>query len=81
MSSFEVVRTLLCDHLALAKREVLPESRLAEDLGADSLDKVEISILLEQELDVFLSDETIEGFVTVRDIYECVDKVKQEKGL
>lgn len=50
------------------------ETRLAEDLGIDSLEKVELVIELEREFAIHISDTEVDSILTLNDIYQYVDK-------
>lgn len=56
----EIVRTILVDKLGVETNEVLPDSNLAQDLGADDLDRVEIVMKLEREFDITIPDDAVE---------------------
>jgi acyl carrier protein len=72
----EVIR-ILADDLGHDVNTVTPEKRLAEDLGADSLDAVELSMTLEDEFNVLIKDEEMEACKTVQDV---VDMVTRKNG-
>lgn len=72
MNTLARVKSILCDRLRVSPNEVLEDSDLREDLGADSLDLVEVGMDLEDEFGILVSDEDIEKFVTVEDIVEFV---------
>lgn len=71
---FEKVRKIIAKELNLKEEDIKLESRLAEDLGADSLDAVELIMAIEEEFDVTVSDEAAQGIRTVRDIVEYLEK-------
>jgi len=71
---FEKVRKIIAKELNLKEEDIKLESRLAEDLGADSLDAVELIMAIEEEFDVTVSDESAQGIRTVRDIVEYLEK-------
>jgi acyl carrier protein len=52
--------------------EVIPEASFVDDLGADSLDLVELIMSMEEEFDVEISDEDAEKITTVKDAYNYV---------
>jgi acyl carrier protein len=54
--------------------EVVPEASFVDDLGADSLDLVELIMTMEEEFDVEISDEDAETLVTVNDAIEYTKK-------
>lgn len=51
------------------------ESNLRDDLGADSLDEIEICMELEKEFNISIPDSLMEGVKTVQDLYDTVEKV------
>lgn len=67
------VRTIIAEHLSVADFEVTDGATLVEDLGADSLDVVEISIALEERFEVELDDEHVDHARTVGDIVRAVE--------
>ena len=74
----ERVRKVLADQLARDVDEVTMEARFEEDLDADSLDLVEAVLALEEELDVKIPEEEMEGVKTVG---QAVDLVMTKRGV
>lgn len=70
------VKAIIADQLGVALEEVKPESRFIEDLGADSLDIVELIMAMEEEFETEIPDEEAEKILTVGDTIEYV-KVHQ----
>ncbi len=66
------VREIIVDQFGMEASDVTAELRI-EDLSADSLDLVEMVMALEEEFDVEVADEDIEGFSTVGDIVEYIN--------
>jgi acyl carrier protein len=64
----EKVREKIAEQLGVAADEVKPESSFIEDLGADSLDIVELVMALEEEFNIEISDEDAEKIRTVKDV-------------
>lgn len=64
----EKLSAIIDDKLGFTKDEVTLESKITEDLGADSLDKVELIMEVEKEFDVTIEDEKVENVETVGDI-------------
>jgi acyl carrier protein len=63
--------TLVADQLPYdARREVQPESHLADDLGFDSLDVIELVMACEEEFDIIIEEEDSEKFATVQDLID-----------
>lgn len=72
--SFEKVRALIAQQLNLDENEITRESRLVDDLHADSLDIVELVMSLEEEIGTEISDEELSKLKTVGDIVAYVEK-------
>ena len=72
---FETVQAIIAEQLKLEKEKITMESRLTEDLGADSLDAVELTMSLEQEFGIKIPDEEINNMVTIKDVIEIVNKL------
>ncbi len=70
---FEKVRKLIADELSIDEAKITLESRLSEDLGADSLDAVELIMALEDEFGVEVSDEIAQSIRTVGDIVKILE--------
>ena len=62
------VTKIIVYHLVVKESEVKPEARLVEDLGADSLDSVELTMALEEEFVIKIPDEDAEKTKTVQDV-------------
>ena len=71
---FEKVREILCDQLDLDREQVTEDSEIIDDLGADSLDIVDLIMTLEDEFDTEITDEMVEGMKTVGDIAKYVEE-------
>ena len=74
---FEKVQEIIAKELGMDKEKVQMESRLTEDLGADSLDAVEIIMALEEEFGVSIDDSNFQDIHTVGDIVATIEKVKK----
>lgn len=72
---FEKVRDIIVEGLSVDPEEVTLEANLLDDLGADSLDAVELIIEIEKEFDVNIPDETAQGIKTVKDIVDYLEKL------
>lgn len=73
----EKIIELIADKLCKKKEQVSLEARLVEDLGADSLDVVELIMAFEDEFGIALPDEEIEKMKTVADIINFIKKLKK----
>lgn len=69
---FQRLRTLTVDVLDLRDEQVEPQARFADDLGADSLDLVELVEALEEEFDVQIDDEELADIETVGEAYSLI---------
>ncbi len=76
----EKVKDLVSKQLSISDKQVTPEASFIEDLGADSLDTVELIMTLEEKFDIEISDEDAEKIKTVRDVVDYVKKRAAEKG-
>jgi len=77
-----IVAETLVDQLGISLTEIRPESRIVEDLGADSLEAVELAIKLEERFEIEIDDQVAARLVTVQDVIEYLSvtlKVKGEK--
>lgn len=72
--NFEKIRDIIAKQLDVDAAGITMESRLVDDLKADSLDVVELIMDLEQEFDIEIPDEELPKVRTVGDIAEYVDK-------
>jgi acyl carrier protein len=66
------VQEILVEQLGVTREQLTPEARIEEDLGADSLDKVEITMRTEEMFAVTIPDEEAEKVKTVQDLYAAV---------
>ncbi len=76
MSVEEKIKKIICEQLEVNEEDVVPEASFVDDLGADSLDQVELIMAMEEEFDVSISDEDAEKIVTVREAIEYIEKIK-----
>lgn len=72
---FTRVQKIVKEQLEVELSEVKPEANFANDLGADSLDTVELVMALEEEFDIEIPDEAAEGITTVQ---ACVDYINAQ---
>jgi acyl carrier protein len=71
------VKEIICEQLGVSAEEVTPQASFIEDLGADSLDLVELVMALEEEYGMEISDEDAEKIRTVNDVLEYINKQKK----
>ena len=74
MSIEDKVKKIIAEKLSVDLDEVVPEASFVDDLGADSLDLVELIMSMEEEFDVEISDEDAEKMTSVKDAMEYVNK-------
>ena len=74
------VKTMIAAHFGIEEDRVTPEAALVADLGANSLDLVEITMGLEQEFELTISDAVAEEFQTIADIEAYVRNALQPSG-
>lgn len=72
---FEKVKAIIANELNIDESKITLESSLSEDLGADSLDAVELIMALEDEFGVQVSDDDAQSIRTVGDIVALVEKL------
>ena len=73
MSVEDKVKKIIAEKLSVDLEEVVPEASFVDDLGADSLDLVELIMSMEEEFDIDISDEDAETLVAVKDAYNYVN--------
>lgn len=73
--TFEKVQEVIAEQLSIGKEDINLESRIKEDLNADSLDAVEIAIALEDAFGKDIPDDAVVNFSTVGDIVNFIDGV------
>ena len=74
MSEIEAkVKSIISDKLGVDEAEVKPEASFTGDLGADSLDVVDLVMSIEENFDVEIPDEDVEGIKTVGDIVKYIE--------
>jgi acyl carrier protein len=73
MSVQEKVRKIIADKLSVDLDEVVPEASFVDDLGADSLDLVELIMSMEEEFEIDISDEEAEKMLTVKDAFDYIE--------
>ncbi|HUU56674.1 MAG TPA: acyl carrier protein [bacterium] len=71
------VKEIIVEQLGVTPEQVTPEASFIEDLGADSLDTVELVMALEEEFDIQIPDEEAEKITTVQ---QAVDYIIAKKG-
>ena len=77
MSTFEKVRDIVVEQLSVEADEVTIESTFIDDLGADSLDIVELIMAFEEEFKIEIPDEAAEKIKTVQDVVNYIENNKE----
>lgn len=70
---FEKVKSIVKEQLGADEEKITLEASVTDDLGADSLDVVDLVMSLEEEFDVEIPDEDVEGMKTVGDIVKYIE--------
>ncbi|MFH0809847.1 MAG: acyl carrier protein [Pseudomonadota bacterium] len=76
MSVEDKMRAIIKEQLGVSEAEIKPEASFAEDLGADSLDLVELVMAMEEEFGIEIPDDDAEKIRTVHDATAYVEKNK-----
>ena len=72
----EKIQAMLAEALNLPIEKVTPDAKIVDDLGADSLDVVELLSQLEDEYGITIPDEEVENLITVADVAAEVEKLQ-----
>ncbi|MCM1306090.1 MAG: acyl carrier protein [Bacteroides sp.] len=70
----EKVRQIIADQMCIDVAEVKPDSNILKDIGADSLDVVEMLMLVEKEWGIIVDDDDTRGFSTVQSVADYIEK-------
>jgi len=73
---FKRIKEMIVEELNVPEEKITMEARLAEDLGADSIDAVELIMNIEDEFSVQVSDEEAQNIKTVGDLVKYVEALK-----
>ena len=76
---FEKVAKMLSEQLNVPVDSITPQSEVVKDLGADSLDVVELMMALEDDYGITLPENEVEGLKTVQDIVDMMNKLQKLK--
>jgi acyl carrier protein len=72
----EKVKKIICEQLDVSEEDVVSTASFVDDLGADSLDQVELIMAMEEEFDISIPDEDAEKIATVQDTINYVKKAQ-----
>ena len=73
---FEKIRHILSEQLDIAEDDITMESNISEDLGADSMDVVDLIMSIEDEFEIEVPDESVENIKTVGDVVNFIENEK-----
>jgi acyl carrier protein len=71
------IEAIISEYLGVKMEEVTPDAHIFDDLGADSLDHVEIVMAIEEEYSIEIPDDDCEKWKTVQDITATVERLKK----
>ncbi len=74
--NFEELKELVAEILAVDEDKIKPESKLIDDLGADSLSVVELHMEIEERLGIKIPDEEVAKLATVEDVLKAIEANK-----
>ena len=74
MDTFDTVKEIIQDKLGIEEGKITKEASFIDDLGADSLDTVELIMQLQEELNLEIPDEEAEKLTTVGSVVEYIDE-------
>ncbi|MBW1680431.1 MAG: acyl carrier protein [Deltaproteobacteria bacterium] len=72
----EKIKKIICEQLNVEEGDVVPDASFVDDLGADSLDQVELIMAMEEEFDLSIPDEDAEKIATVQDAVDYIKKAQ-----
>ncbi|HJX33620.1 MAG TPA: acyl carrier protein [Desulfatiglandales bacterium] len=76
----EKVKKIICEQLDVSEEVVVPTASFVDDLGADSLDQVELIMAMEEEFDITIPDEDAEKIAKVQDAIDYINKALAKKS-
>ena len=76
MSTEEQVKKIVVDHLGIEESKVTSDSKFIDDLGADSLDTVELVMAFEEKFGIEIPDDAAETILTVKDAINFIESKK-----
>lgn len=79
MAVQEKIKSIIAEQLGVKPEEVVPEASFVDDLGADSLDTVELVMALEEEFGIEIPDEDAEKITTVGDAVKYIEEKTANK--
>lgn len=80
MNTFERVRNIVAERLDKDRTKITPQTSLVDDLGPDSLDRVEIAMAIEEEFCIEFGDETM-ALTTIQQMVDYIEvKIREQVG-
>ncbi len=77
---FKKVKEIIVNQLDVKENQVVAEAKFVDDLGADSLDTMEMIMAFEEQYEIEILDEDAEGLLTVKDVVDYIQRrLKQER--
>lgn len=70
---FDKVKEIIADQLGLEEDSITPESDIVEDLGADSIDAIDLILAVQEEFEIEIPDEAVESIKTISDIVKYIE--------
>lgn len=74
---FEKLQEIIANAMNVPKEDIRPETTFVDDLGADSLDVLDITMGIEEEFDIEIDNEELEKISTVQDVIDQIKKVME----
>ncbi len=78
MATFDDVKAVVVEQLSVEADSVKMESKIIEDLGADSLDVVELIMALEEKFDIEIPDTDAEKLIKIEDVVKYIDNLPKK---
>lgn len=75
-ATFERIRTVAVEHLGFDPEKVTPNAAWIDDLGADCLDCLELTMALEEQFEIEISDDVAETITTVGEAAKAIDRLR-----
>lgn len=80
--TFDRIKKIITEHLDIEESKIIPEASFAADLGADSLDTVELIMALEEHFEIEIPDEEAQNILTVKNAVDYInEKVAKKEEL
>lgn len=76
---FDRIKKIIMDHIDIEENKITLDSSFTDDLGADSLDIVEIIMALEEQFEIEITDEEAQNLLTIKDTVEFVNNKMSKK--